>query len=282
MDVVSSQQKLRKYGDLTMRLGYYLKVFGQMAKLALATILEYRVDAVVRSFYMFAYISGTLLLINTVFTQTNFLGGFDYNEIMLMYASMMVMWALMETFFFDGFKYFVLYDIRNGDFDKTLIKPVNPLFLLSISKFRIESALIGVVMMCVFLYYASLNLSSITFVSAVIYLGFFILGIYIHYRVFTCYASLAFFMTKASQALRTLQSASDQCFYPTIIYPWPVGLVFFTLLPIALAAYVPVSFLLNRGSFLLLGGTLLVAIGSTLLSSYLWKMGLQQYSSASS
>lgn len=265
-----------------MRITYHLRICFQMMKLALATILEYRLDAVFRSFYIFAYVGGTLLLISTVFTQTNSLGGFQHREIMLMYSSTMVMWTFMETFFFDGFKYFVLYDIRTGDFDKTLVKPVNPLFLLSISRFRIESAFACVIMSGLLGYYLYLNLAAITIASSLLYFALFSLGLYIHYQVFTFYASLAFFLTKASQALRTLQSASDQCFYPTHIYPWPVQMVFFTFLPIAFAGYVPVSFLLNRGSFLLLIVSLGVAVGSTIFSHWLWQKGLQQYSSASS
>lgn len=265
-----------------MRIAYYSRVYLQMVKLALATLLEYRVDVIIRSFYIFAYLGGTLLLITTVFTQTDSLGGFVYPEIMLMYFSLMAMWTLMETFFFDGFKYFVLYEIRNGDFDKTLTKPINPLFLLSISKFRAESAFVFLIMVGTLIYYMYLNSAAITAFSLLIFVVLFVVGIYIHYMIFSCYASLAFFLTKASQALRTLQSASDQCFYPTRIYPWPIQILFFTLLPVALAGYLPVSFLLQRGTPLLLVTVVVIALGVTLLSNFLWKIGLRQYSSASS
>ncbi|HYD35302.1 MAG TPA: ABC-2 family transporter protein [Vitreimonas sp.] len=267
---------------LASRLLYYWRVYLQLWQLTVKLLLEYRWDVVIRFLYAFVFIAGVFLLLETVFSKTQTVGGYSKNQIYLMYATSMSAWSLMEALFFDGFKVFMIRSIATGEFDKVLTKPLNPLFMIAFSYPRLESFLYLVFMVLFMGYELFLLAESWTWIGLLIYGGLYIVGIYIFFMTFAIYASLAFFITKGSQIIRTLQSVNDQCYYPPKIYPWGIRAILYTVMPAAYLVFIPVQVLLNTPSYgliLLSGGFACVL---TLICKYMWSIGLRSYSSASS
>ncbi len=260
----------------------YGRVYLHILKLTFSALLEYRLDMLVRSSYAFVYILGVFFMIKTAFMFTTTIGGFDATEVYLLYGSVIVGWGVMELLFFDGYKYFMLQQISTGQFDMYLTKPINALFLASFSKPRLESFFYIIVLGAFFLSQVWHKVDQLSPLSVVLFLLLWINGMYIHYMVFACYASLAFIMTKSTQTIRTLQSISDQTFYPPFIYPLPVTLVLFSFIPAAFLGYVPITFLLNRGEWPLLAVAGIMSIVITFCARLAWEAGLRRYSSASS
>ena len=267
---------------LVSRIRYYLSVYAHILRLTGQMLLEYRVDAIIRTSYAAVFLIGVFFAIQIAFTHTPTLGGFTKDEILLFYATSITIWATMEALFFDGFKVFMLRDIVTGEFDKILTKPVNPVFLMAFSRPRLEGFVYLFGMMLLGFRQMLILSDQFTMMSFVSYFALWLTGLYIFFMAFSIYATLAFYMTRSSQVLRTLQSISDQTFYPPTIYPTSLKMILFTLIPAAFVAYVPVSFLLNRGSIDLLLATVSMIITVTWLSNTCWRVGLKNYTSASS
>jgi ABC-type uncharacterized transport system permease subunit len=97
-----------------------------------------------------------------------------------------------------------------------------------------------------FVWYGSAFFLAASILQILGFILFFLIVLVIHINLFSTYATLAFNLTRSSQLIRTLQSVSDQPFYPPLIYPKPIQLVLFSFLPTAYGAYIPVSILLGK------------------------------------
>ena len=264
------------------RFPHYWRVYKQIISFNLSLLLAYRLNVLVHSLYGFTFMLGVYLIILVAFTQTQTIGGFSQAEITLMYLTSLTLWTLLESTVFEGYKFFMIEDVATGQFDKYLLKPMIPQVLVAMSRPHLTSFVYFIVIFVGFIWYGMSFFLAANFLQIVGFVLFFLIGLGIHINLFSTYATLAFHLTRSSQLIRTLQSVSDQAFYPPPIYPKPIQIVMFSLLPTAYGAYIPVSILLGKENVT----HMLIAIVALpiviFINHWAWKIGLKSYTSASS
>lgn len=267
---------------MNTRLNHYWRVYRTYLGLAIKELLEYRWNFVVMSSYGAVYIVGMYFLIQTMFTQTEMIGGFSKEEVLFFFSFSTVQWALSSFFFLDGLKRFMMFDVKTGQFDFILLKPISSQFLVAISNPVLEAVIMGAGSL---LFFASTVVGiadQITFTGIIWFALITVLGLIIQYNWLAIYASAAFFFEQSSQLLRTYQSLQDHGQYPLTVYPRSVSWLVLTIIPIAFMAYVPGIFLLNRGSTEWIVITLVLTLISSVLNAICWHWGSKHYTSASS
>lgn len=264
------------------RFRYYWSVYKKIISFQMSLLLTYRLNVVVHSIYGFTFMLGVYLIILVAFTQTQTIGGFTQGEITLMYLTSLTLWSLLEATVFEGYKHFMISDVATGEFDKYLLKPLIPQVLVAMNRPLLTAYLYFIVVFAIFIWFGFPYFLAATLIQLLGFFLFFLIGLLIHINLFSTYATLAFHMTKSSQLIRTLQSASDQAFYPPLIYPTSVQVVLFTLLPTAYGAYIPISILLGKQNELHLFIAICAVPIVLLVNRFAWSVGLKKYSSASS
>jgi len=175
-----------------------------------------------------------------------------------------------------------IYDVRQGSFDKTLLKPVNQRFLVSFNSidFTLLGSLVNVVVvLSVSLTHLTINIDLLGIITFFISL---ICAYFIVYFVYFCVSSLSLFFVNAETFSDWLLEMTDFDRYPAEIYGEIFRTFLFFVLPILFFAYVPTAILLNKLPRYYAGIGVLMVIWLYIISTILWKSGLKKYQSASS
>ncbi len=260
----------------------YPRIYFQILRMTAALMMTYRLNLLVQGSFMIVYLLGFLFLINIVFSKTQSLGGWTRDEVILLFSVYTLIWGIIESFFFEGLRQFSISGVKNGDLDKVLTKPVNAQLLISFSTPNPATTPHEVFVAVLFIHQLFILHGQLYPANVLVatFAGFCSMGIL--FFLYSSYATLAFHFTNSSQALRALETISDNAQYPTKIYPQWLQPFLFSLIPIAFLGYVPTSFLLGRGDWKLLWITIGVLIGSFFINQFAWESGLKKYSSASS
>lgn len=260
----------------------YLSIYWHIFSSTLKSALEYRTNFLVQLFYAPAYVGVLFLLLSLAFSKTPMLGGWSHDEALLLFAVFHVVYCLSALLFLKGIRDMLWSGIRLGQFDIILTKPVSAQFLATFGKPEIQqlfllTLLFGLSGRQLMLLWPQIQLANI-FLAL---LGL-VLGILIVYFVLSTYATIGFFVTKAQQVIEFFDKASDQAQYPVTLFPASIQLLFFTVVPIAYAGYVPVSILLGKNSSLPIFTSVLTLVVLIIINRWAWRYSLRQYSSASS
>jgi|GEM_PF-1420557 len=264
------------------KMRHYLHVFIQIWKRSAAHILEYRLNIFIQGAFILVYLVGMLMMLEIIFSNTQSLGGWSKSEVILLYGICGIMWGLIELVYFSSLMHFMMRGVSTGELDTILTKPLDAQFLTLFSYpammefiYPFSSALFtGWVLLT---QHYSFSLESVfTFFASIILTQILLLFL------FSAYSSLAFFVTKSQQVLRTLETLGDHSQYPTIIYPQLLKLSLLSFLGVGLVGYIPTAFLLQKLPTLGLVPLFLGTCATVFTSRFIWKFSLRRYSSASS
>lgn len=228
------------------------------------------------------YTASYLLFIKIIFGNVHSLAGYSLND-MLFYA--FVGQLAFYTLFSWSYENMsaMIDDIRFGNFDLILIKPVPTLFFVSTQKIAIFSlirdAILPMTMIGLLINWHELNVSALSIFYGVIV---FICGQWaMHFLQFVL--CLPVFWQGQSNALLNLVYTLTNIDVPFEGLPKTWKVIFTTILPIGIAMIGTTSVILNKGNTTyLLSISITIAIIVTFLRYYLWKKALNAYNSASS
>lgn len=249
----------------------------------LARAMEFRANFIISFLTVLMVHATALSTYAVVFITTNDVGGWSASEITFLMGT----GAIIDGIFM-SFIYFNLTAlptmINNCELDFLLLKPVNPIFMVSFRKFDLGCFLGNIPVSIALITYSMINLkSSINVLSVIIYFIMVADGIIIYYSLFFIIKSLAFFFIKID--------GLDNIFWtvvefgrrvPGTIYPVLLRVFFIFLIPVLVIVYFPAGFMLNKlGYRELLISVCAAAIALTLVN-LVWKHALKRYNSASS
>jgi ABC-2 type transport system permease protein len=260
----------------------YWSVYFSLVVFTLKSMLEYRLNFLMQVFYAPAYTLVLYFILTTVYSKTTTLAGWTSQQGMVLFSVFHLLYMTFYFFFMKGMRHLLWSAIRQGELDFVLTKPINPQFYLSISKPYIELLPLLVILVINFIYQLVYLPTPLTWFNLGLFCLTFVAGILIAYLSLSSYATIGFYASKAAQVIELFDKASDYSQYPNPVFPSNIRLLTFTLMPIAFFSYIPTLFLLGKGTlllFLLTSGTVFILI---FINRWLWRRGLQHYSSASS
>ena len=166
--------------------------------------------------------------------------------------------------------------------DYTILQPVNSLFLVTFSRitvWRIWDLALAIVLIVV-----GVNMTgdSTTPLQILTFILLAISGTVVIYSLWIVLISLTFWFTKFDNNVTILHALLDSGRYPTTVYPVWLRIIVTFIIPIAVATTIPLQAL--RGDLNANQVVLYFCIGmiSLWIASRVWKLGLKQYSGASS
>jgi ABC-2 type transport system permease protein len=172
--------------------------------------------------------------------------------------------------------------VRDGSLDYMLLQPANSMFLVSFSRitvWRIADLIIAIALIAV-----GVNMAGevTTPLNILLFSVLTVSGALVIYSLWIVLIAFTFWFTKFDNNVTILQALTDTGRYPITVYPWWLRVIVTFIIPIGLATTVPVQAL--RGE--LTGWNVLVFLGVSLvaflIASRVWRVGVKQYSGASS
>ena len=255
-------------------LSAFFKVNVQMA-------LAYRADTIVNILLNLMWLGWDLLSLNIIFSNTTTLGGWGLGELIALLGVFRLVNTMMIALIWPNTEKFNQ-SIRDGSMDYTILQPVNSLFLVTFS--RITVWRIWDLVLAITLIVVGINMTgdSTTSLQILTFILLAISGTIIIYSLWIVLISLTFWFTKFDNNVTILQALMDSGRYPATVYPAWLRIIVTFVIPIAVATTIPLQALRGDLTINQIAIFLMVAIVSFVVASRVWKVGLKQYSGASS
>ena len=246
------------------------KMFLTFLRLNIIAEMEFRSNFVIRLLSQFLFVVVQVAMIETYFRFTNSIGSWSRSEVFVLAG----IFRLIEG----GFHILLhtnligLSDIvRTGELDMYLTKPVNTLFLLSVSRqqwYELSTLISGML----FLVYFLPNQSIFIWLNIFI---FSILGLICLSSIILMFATLSFYMNRVS-AISSIWDAISK------VSRFPLDIFGRALAPLLLIATIPSRVILGKSEFWDIPVQILGSIILFSLAYVFWQYSLKHYSSASS
>ncbi|HDR7761775.1 hypothetical protein COK37_20750 [Bacillus thuringiensis] len=210
--------------------------------------------------------------------------GWNFYEILFVSSFNMLSYSLGLLFFIHIME--IDHFVRNAEFDRILIRPMNSLLQFASKQFNINS--LGTVIYAIgALIYAGFHIEGWTIVTILYTVLLIICGSIVSVSIHLILGSTSFITLQSGglfQMLDTIYTNVDN--YPIIIFPKWIQVFLTFILPIGFIGYYPSAGLLGKGSYLFNDYIILVCIGVTailaILSYMFWNFCIKFYSGAGS
>ena len=261
----------------------HLRLVRQFARASVQNELAYRANFWLSLFHTLLNLVTGVLGVLVIFGQIETIRGWDLPSTLALLGVYLTLSALRGLFIGPSLEALAGIDgeIWNGQFDFTLLRPVNAQFLASVRHWRpfalVDLALgLGVLAVAV----AQLG-QSLTPLRLATFLLTLLIGVAILYAILLAFSALTlwnpgFLFTWVFDGLFSMAR------YPVGLYPGWLRLVLTWIVPVGLMTTVPAQTLTGTLPGLTLVAALLAALALLAASSLLFRLGLRRYASASS
>ncbi len=259
----------------------YFRLYLYFLRFSFSKALEFRLDFTFKIVMDIFYYAVNILFFKIIYTHTGILGGWSEEHMMVFVASFLLVDALAMTIFSSNMWWLPIL-INRGDLDYYLIRPVSPLFFLSLREFSANS-FINLLMAVSFFCYSLFQTQSLLAPLDVILLIILLLNGTLIYYCLQLLMIIPVFWTQSPRGFVDLFYAlASSMERPDKIYKGWLRFLFTMLLPFSLIASFPAKIFIEKN----IAGSLLHILSVSLflwvLVGFFWKKGLKNYSSASS
>ncbi|MGL5541029.1 MAG: ABC transporter permease [Erysipelotrichaceae bacterium] len=260
----------------------YVRLYGLFMQQYLKALMEYRGDFLFGLVGFLLIQSVGVIFLQLVFQSIPTLANWSFYEILFIYGFAQIPRGI-DHLFTDYLWIFSWKTIVKGEFDRYLLRPLNPLFQIIAERFQPDGfgeIIVGVLLCTLSLQRLQIDLSALDWM----WMGVSILfatGIYTAIKLSV--ASLAFWVKFAQSYLYMTYQLSNFVKYPITIYPDAMKFILTFLIPFAFTGYFPAAYFLGKGSFfygVVLTGILAVVF--LFLAYQVWLKGMKAYESAGS
>lgn len=260
----------------------YSRLYLQFLKQYIKILIEYRADFIFGLVgFLLVQFSG-VVFIQLIFQSIPALSGWTFYEVLFIYGFAQIPRGI-DHVFTDNLWILSGRILIAGEFDKYLLRPINPLFHLLSERFQPDGfgeIIIGGIL--VFFSVVQLNLE-VTFGKVVLFAIAVFFATIIYTAIKLAVSSISFWIKFAQSYLYMTYQMSTFTKYPMTIYPKVIrGLLTF-IIPFAFTGYYPGAYFLGKVSlFRGIGMTIIISILSILVAYQIWLKGLTKYESSGS
>ncbi len=257
-------------------LGLYPFFLRQQAK----QLLEYRAGFVIGLAGMLLVHGASLAFIWVIMSQLPSLNGWSLPEVLFIYG--LLAFGRSFAHMFTDNTWAMGYFIRQGEFDRLLVRPIDPLFHLLADGFNVDGLgnfLVGGALVIT----AGQALGIFSSLFNIAYLAVAVAsGAVIFFSLNLISSISAFWIIDSLPVSEAVFGNSLFTHYPLTIYPRAIRFILTWLIPYAFASFYPASFLLGRDLGPLVWLSPLVAAVLLVVGYRLWLVGLRRYESTGS
>jgi ABC-2 type transport system permease protein len=257
----------------------FLRILQKTIGMSLAGEMAYKTNFFIKGLAMILsdFVGPLLTLI--IYSTTLGIPGWSLNEFLLFQGTLILVFGLGHTFTLH-FPYEVIHSIREGEFDKYLVKPYNTLLYLLSESFVLDGVaevFVGIAIITYSMMQLGLTVFSFNFA---LYLILILAGVLIQAAMMILISSIAFLVVRSEALINLYYKLSDFARYPMNVYAVGIQFTLTFLFPLAVSAFYPVTVLLKGATLLLLLKILAPIIVFLIISICLWNAAMKKYTSA--
>lgn len=221
-----------------------------------------------------------VVFINALFVNVKAIAGYTKNDMLFLFLAIQLSFYIFATWTEEN-RELLHRDVKTGNLDFLLIRPVPALFFISCRKINILAMLrdgLPVIALVSYLIdWGALNLNP---VSALFGIIIFVLGQIAWDGLSYLFVFPVFWLNEASNISKTVWSLSETNNTPYEGLGKKIKITLTILIPSFLTAAIPVSVALGKShKYVMFALTLLITIVFSFLKSFVWKKALNNYTS---
>lgn len=257
----------------------YLLLYKSFLRQYLKKLVQSRIDFALGILAFLVVQASGIIFLYLIFNQIPTLAGWRFEEIIFIYGFSQIPKGL-DHLVADNLWLLSSSMIIKGDFDKYLIRPINPLFHLLADRFQpdaIGELIIGLILLLDSKKKLGLEFTFDKMIYFVILVVFCAL---IFTSIKLIFASLSFWIKDSLSILQLNYMLNEYCKYPINIYSKFIKFIISFIIPFAFAQFFPASYLLNKDT--VKTGVITTMLISTIcffISIIIWTNGIKRYES---
>jgi len=259
----------------------YLRLYAYFLRFSFSRAMEFRVDFFFRIFMDACWYGVHLAFFAVLFRHTGSLGGWNLDQVLVFASAIFLMDGVQMTVFSNNMWWFPIF-INRGDLDYYLVRPVSPLFFLSLRDFAANSFVNLLLALGIFGWALARYPEPLGAGRVALFLVLLGGGVLLFYTLSMISLIPLFWMQSRDGFREIFWSLHRFAHRPHRVYTGAVRRVLMTVLPFAFVVSVPASVLFEGAPAALLLHAAAVVAGSFAVMLTLWKLGLRSYASASS
>lgn len=253
------------------------KLYFAFLKASLKEMLIYRLDCIVGMISQLVTQLVEIIFIWIVFQNTESLDGWNFMQILLLYGITLISVGLADFCFDELYEIGPNY-IRQGEFDKILLRPVHPLISI-IGSSREFTSLGYIALGLIFTITMLIKLAiPITVVLIMKIIFFSIVGATIIGAICTIFSIASFWTYRSNEVIWSFFRMHTFAKYPINIYNKFIKILITIILPFAFVAYFPTMSYLGKNSYMIYLSPV-VAIILWFIAIKIWNFALTKYRS---
>jgi ABC-2 type transport system permease protein len=265
------------------RLGKKLRLYYDFAKLETRSVTIYRSAFWIGFIGQILGYGATFATLYIVIVNFQVLDGWNGDEVLFLYAMYLLSYALGACFFFNPCTRLAA-NIRTGEFDNTLTKPLSPFaheFFMGFNFGYVShvSLSVAVLVFCI----VRLHLE-ITPISILVFAGLLIGAVLTQCAILIFSSAFSFLLITNNPVFNLMETIKQFIHYPLSMYPAALQFLLTFVIPIGFINFYPIGVVLRKkpGQFIppFMGYlTPLAGIVLLLLSIAFWNWALSKYQS---
>lgn len=265
-----------------MSMKRYLKLYVKFVLQYVKSLIEYRADFILGLIgFILVQFTG-VLFIQLIFNAIPSLKGWSFYEILFIYGFAQIPRGI-DHVFTDNLWLLSGRIIVQGQFDRYLLRPLNPLFQLLAERFQPDGfgeIIIGIILLVT----SSMKLGiTFSFISILTLIFTITCATFIYTAIKLAVSSIAFWIKFAQSYLFMTYQLSAFAKYPMGIYPKGIRGILTFVIPFAFTGYFPAAYFLGKGSFITgVLSTFLVGTIGIIVAYAIWLKGMSRYESSGS
>jgi ABC-2 type transport system permease protein len=251
----------------------YIDLIFCYIKINFAAMEVYDKDFIFGIIAMLVNYAAGILSLFFIFEFVHEINGWTLQQVLFLYGLNLTGYSLWSCFFINTIT--LPYYIRNGEFDKFLLRPVEPIFQIMMDGFDDDSwgeLIVGVI---VFAYsWISLKIPAIyaLFIPVVA-----VSGCLVYAGMSIALSTVSFFTIAQADVANLTNQIKELAQYPISIYPKVIRIIFTFLCPVAFIAFIPSLVVFRMVTVWAIIAIPLVSLIFFLLSIRIWMIGVKHY-----
>jgi len=254
-----------------------ISLYLSLLKISLKEILIYRIDCIAGILSQLVVQAVSLIFIFIIFQNTENIAGWSFEQILLLYGVTRISIGI------SGYCFDALYDIgpkyiRNGEFDKILLRPVHPLIsIIGASREFVSIAdfFIGLGITVYMLYRLAIPITILLIIKIIF---FSVVGALIIGAINTIFSISSFWTYRSNEVIWSFYRMYTLTEYPISIYNGFIKILITIILPFAFVAYYPTMEYLGLNHYMLYLSPI-IAIILWIVAVKVWNLALNKYRS---
>ncbi|CAM3002050.1 ABC-2 family transporter protein [Paenibacillus sediminis] len=257
----------------------YMKLYWHFFAAQVKVMTEYWVDFIIGFMSVFFIQFTSVYFIKVVFDHIDVLNGWTFYEILFIYGIASTGRSIHQIFF-DNLWLVGRDYIRTGNFDRLLIRPLNPLFHLIADKVQqdgVGNLVLGTILLGISMNHLAFDWGFwdiVLLIVMVISSGLIYSGINLFFVTFS------FWMVDSFPLMQTAFNVSQFARYPLTIYSKPIRIILTWVVPYGFTSFYPATLFTGHKNYTTLALiTPAVAAIICVIAYGFWIIGLRAYTS---